>query len=60
MLLTVAEAADRLRVHPDTVRRRIRAGLVRAHKAPGRNGHVLVPEEAIQEYLKAHQMMGAK
>lgn len=60
MLLTVAEAAKRLRVHPDTVRRRVRAGLLRASKAPGKAGHIRVAEEAIEEFLDASPAAGSR
>jgi excisionase family DNA binding protein len=38
-LLTVAEAAELLRVHPRTIRRWIRAGKLRAQTIPGRGSH---------------------
>jgi excisionase family DNA binding protein len=38
-LLTVAEAAELLRVHPRTIQRWIRAGKLRAQTIPGRGSH---------------------
>jgi excisionase family DNA binding protein len=35
MLLSVADVATRLKVHPETVRRWIRAGKIKARKTPG-------------------------
>lgn len=52
MLLTLAEVAERLRVHEVTVRRYIRQGRIKAMKGPGRAGHVRISEEALAEYLE--------
>lgn len=53
-LLTKAEAAELLRVHPDTVGRMIRDGRLAAHKGPGRTARVLIPETSIRDYLRKH------
>ena len=52
-LLEVAVVAKRLRKCPETVRRYIRSGRLRAARAPGetRGGNYLVPESAVSEFL---------
>lgn len=57
MLLTRDEAAKRLRVHVGTVDRRIRAGLIRAIKAPGTQGSIRISEEAIADYIKQQTLV---
>jgi excisionase family DNA binding protein len=52
MLLTRAEVAKRLRVHPDTVSRYIRRGALAAIIAP--SGSVRVTEAALAEYIEKH------
>ncbi|MGH3379514.1 MAG: helix-turn-helix domain-containing protein [Actinoallomurus sp.] len=54
MLLTKAEVASRLRVHPGTVDRMIKDGRLTAIKngAPNGAGHVRISEEALADYLR--------
>lgn len=49
-LLTVAEVAVELHVHPDTVRRRIRAGEIRVVRM-GRN-IIRVRREDLEEFMR--------
>lgn len=57
MLLTRAEAAERLRVHPHTVDRYIRRGLIKAIKNPGAaNAPVRIEEAELVAYLERHQV----
>lgn len=55
-LLEVAHVAKRLRCHPETVRRHIRAGRLKAVRRGtfrGRGGNYLVPESAVRQFLAA-------
>lgn len=54
-MLTVAEAAERLGVVPEVVRRLIRAGELAAHKTGGGSkSHYRISEQAIADHIKAH------
>jgi excisionase family DNA binding protein len=50
-LLTVAEAARRLKQSQDTIRRKIATGALEAVRL-GEHGPLRVPEEAIAEHLR--------
>lgn len=54
-LLEIAAVAKRLKRCPETVRRYIRAGLLRATRPPNldgsRGGNYLIPESAVREFL---------
>lgn len=54
-LLEVVHVAKRLRCHPETVRRHIRAGHLKAVRrgssSAGRGGNYLIPESAVREFL---------
>ena len=53
--LTVAEAAARLGVVPEQVRRLVRGGELAAHKTgTGLNSHYRISEDAIADYIKRH------
>lgn len=53
-LLDVTEAARRLQVHPDTIRRRIRSGDLPAFRvAP--NGNVRIPVSAVDKLLVPYE-----
>lgn len=51
-LLTVQQVAERLQVHPDSVRRWIEAGLLAAYRLPGRRAGWRIEETAVQEFLE--------
>lgn len=53
VLLTVGEAATRLRCSKYTVRRRLREGDLTGVKA-GKHGHWRIPERSIDEFIEAH------
>lgn len=55
-LLTVADVAKRLDCAPETVRRRIRAGRLRAMRD---GGLLRVPEDALAEYVVASSTLPA-
>lgn len=56
LMLTAAEVAERLRVHPHTVRRWCREGRLRCF----RSGHtVRIPADALTEALRTGRLMGA-
>jgi excisionase family DNA binding protein len=60
-LLTAAEAAERLGVVPEHVRRLVRSGDLEAHKtgsAP--NSHLRISESAIAAYLARHRVTPAE
>lgn len=46
-LLTVAEVAERLRVHPDTLRRWLRSGRLRGVMMGGRSGGYRIKESEV-------------
>lgn len=52
-MLEVSQAAKRLRMHPETIRRYIRRGLLAALRAPGstRGGNYLILESALRNFL---------
>jgi excisionase family DNA binding protein len=51
-LLLIPEAANALRMHPRTIRRMIRAGVLRAVRATeSGSARVLIPRAEIQRYL---------
>ncbi len=52
-MVEVAIAAKRLRKCPETIRRYIRSGQLRAERGPGgsRRGNYLIPESALLEFL---------
>lgn len=52
MLLTRKEVAERLRVHPGTVDRYIKRGLIKATKVGGPYGAVRIDEKDLAEYIK--------
>jgi excisionase family DNA binding protein len=60
-LLSAAEAAERLGVEPETVRRLVRSGELEAHKTgAARNSHLRISEQAIVDYLERHKVVPAK
>ena len=56
-ILTLAEAADMLRLSPAAVRRRIRDGQIAAWNEKGRAGW-RIPAEALQAYQARHAAPG--
>ncbi len=46
-LFTVAEVAERLRVHPDTLRRWLRSGRIRGVMMGGRSGGYRIKESEV-------------
>lgn len=56
-ILTLAEAADILRLSPAAVRRRIRDGQITAWNEKGRAGW-RIPAEALQAYQARHAATG--
>lgn len=50
-LYTVNEACEMLRVSRWTLMRYVRMGLLRTLQRAGRKSHILIPEDAIREYL---------
>jgi excisionase family DNA binding protein len=53
MYLTFAETCERLRLSPEPVRRLIKSGKLRAHKAgDGVTSPYRISEEAIDEYVR--------
>lgn len=52
-LLTTAQAADYLHVHPETVRRRIRSGDLPAYRV-GPRGHLGVRREDLDAYVRPY------
>lgn len=56
-ILTLAEAADILRLSPAAVRRRIRDGQIAAWNEKGRAGW-RIPAEALQAYQARHAATG--
>jgi DNA binding domain, excisionase family len=56
-VLTLAEAADMLRLSPAAVRRRIRDGQIAAWNEKGRAGW-RIPAEALQAYQERHAATG--
>lgn len=60
MYLTFAEACERLRVSPETLRRVITSGLLEAHKvAEGRTSPYRISEQAIGDYIKRQTVIAA-
>jgi excisionase family DNA binding protein len=55
VLLTVKEVAARLRLHPMTVRRLIRAGVLPAVQLGGKGHAVRVPEAELAGWLAKHR-----
>lgn len=56
MVYTTAEVAEKLKVHPRSVRRWVIAGLLRALALPGRHGgEYRIPESALAEFLSTRQ-----
>jgi hypothetical protein len=53
-LLTVPEAARRLRHSTKWVRQRVKSGDLHAFKLDGENGRILVPEASIAHFLQRH------
>jgi excisionase family DNA binding protein len=53
-LLTVPEAARRLRHSTKWVRQRVKSGDLHAYKLDGENGRILVPEASIAHFLQRH------
>jgi excisionase family DNA binding protein len=53
-LLTVPEAARRLRHSTKWVRQRVKSGDLHAYKLDGENGRILVPEASIAHFLQKH------
>jgi excisionase family DNA binding protein len=51
-LKTVAEVSRRLRLSPDTVRRKIAAGELRAVRIGGEHGPLRIPADAVDELLR--------
>jgi len=49
--LTVQQVAERLQVHPDSVRRWIEAGLLKGYRLPGRRAGWRITEDALQGFL---------
>jgi len=49
--LTVREAAEILRLHPDSIRTAIKTGRLSAHRS-GPHGRYLITEKAIEAFLK--------
>lgn len=49
--LTVIEVADKLGKHPETVRRWIKAGKLKAKKVAGQYGLYLIDGQDLREYL---------
>ncbi len=56
-LLTVREVAERLRVHPDTVRQWLRAGRLHGRAFGGRTGY-RIAERDLQAFLEAQPKKG--
>ncbi len=55
-VLTLAEAAGKLGVHPDTLRRQVRRGKLRAKKRRlGGYGIWVVTEAEVERYKREHQ-----
>lgn len=55
-MLTVTEAAERLGVVAEQVRRLARSGELAAHKTgAARNSHIRISEQAIADYLATHR-----
>lgn len=54
ILYTVEEVATRLAVHPDTVRRWIKSGELRAINLGGRAGY-RITEEAYRQFLRERE-----
>lgn len=56
MVFTTGEVAEKLKVHPRSVRRWIASGDLRALALPGRHGaEYRIPESALDEFLAARQ-----
>lgn len=59
-MLTAAEAAERLGVVPEQVRRLVRGGELVAHKTgSARNSHLRISERAIADYIERHSAPAA-
>lgn len=59
-MLTAAEAAVRLGVVPEQVRRLVRSGDLVAHKTGGApNSHLRISEQAIADYLERRKVVPA-
>ena len=56
-MLSVADVAAILGVHPDTARRYAREGVVKARKLPHSNRHYVLKSELL-EWLKAQPIVG--
>jgi excisionase family DNA binding protein len=54
MFLTIPEAAHRLGMHADTVRRMVISGELAAIQGPHRNSPYRISEETITEWLAEH------
>lgn len=55
-MLTAAEAAERIGVVPEQLRRLVRSGELDAHKTgSARNSHLRISEAAIAVYLERHK-----
>ncbi len=57
VLLTVEEAAERARVHPETVKRAIRCGRLRASRL-GERGAYRIRQEWFDEWIDAQSVAG--
>jgi excisionase family DNA binding protein len=54
MFLTILEAAPRLGMHPDTIRRMIRDREIAAVKGPHRNSPYRISEDEVTRWLADH------
>ncbi len=52
-LLTVPEVAEKLRIHPDTVRQWLRSGKLKGKRLGGTKSGWRIPEQEIERFLKA-------
>lgn len=57
---TIREAAARLRLNAGTVYQLVAAGQIRSVRVGPRRGRILVPEDAIDEYLRGGERRQAE